>query len=115
MFTYPGGFDPSAYPEPFGSRYRTHLHHLKLKGLQPKTIDAYTRTIRRMGEYFDHQIDRPFAGEGAEKIISEEVGQTGLVQQTVQIVASHDLTLLVGPQAEIMRSSLLPAFFPPNP
>ena len=57
MFTYPGGFDPSAYPEPFASRYRTHLQHLKLKGLQPKTIDAYARAIRRMGEYFDHQID----------------------------------------------------------
>jgi len=28
MFTYPGGFDPSAYPEPFASRYRTHLQHL---------------------------------------------------------------------------------------
>jgi site-specific recombinase XerD len=57
MFTYPGGFDPSAFPEPFCSRYRTHLQHLKLKGLQPKTIDAYARTIRRMGDYFDHQID----------------------------------------------------------
>ncbi len=49
MFTYPGGFDPSAYPEPFSSTYRSHLKHLKLKGLQPKTIDAYARTIRRMG------------------------------------------------------------------
>ena len=57
MFTYPGGFDPSAYPEPFSSTYRSHLQHLKLKGLQPKTIDAYARTIRRMGGYFDHQID----------------------------------------------------------
>lgn len=57
MFTYPGGFDPSAYPEPFSSTYRSHLKHLKLKGLQPKTIDAYARTIRRMGGYFDHQID----------------------------------------------------------
>jgi len=39
MFTYPGGFDPSAYPEPFASRYRTHLQHLKLKGCwrRPKT------------------------------------------------------------------------------
>ncbi len=54
---YPGGFDPSAYPEPFASRYRTHLQHLKLKGLQPKTIDAYARTIRRMSQYFDHQIN----------------------------------------------------------
>ena len=57
MFTYPGGFDPSAYPEPFASRYRTHLQHLKLKCLQPKTIDAYARCIRRMGKLFDHQID----------------------------------------------------------
>ena len=57
MFTYPGGFDPSAFPEPFCSTYRSHLKHLKLKGLQPKTVDAYARTIRRMGDYFDHQID----------------------------------------------------------
>ena len=38
----------------FDRQYQTHL---KLKGLQPKTIDAYSRTIRRMGDYFDHQID----------------------------------------------------------
>ena len=25
----------------FDQRYQTHLKHLKLKGLQPKTIDAY--------------------------------------------------------------------------
>ena len=48
MFTYPGGFDPSAFPEPFSSTYRSHLKHLKLKGLQPKTIDAYARGIRRI-------------------------------------------------------------------
>jgi hypothetical protein len=41
----------------FDQRYQTHLKHLKLKGLQPKTIDAYARTIRRMGDYFDHSID----------------------------------------------------------
>ena len=41
----------------FDRRYQSHLKHLKLKGLQPKTIDAYARTIRRMGEYFDHRID----------------------------------------------------------
>ena len=57
MFTYPGGFDPNAFPEPLSSAYRTHLQHLKLKGLQPKTIDAYARTIRRMGGYFDYSID----------------------------------------------------------
>jgi site-specific recombinase XerD len=40
----------------FDQRYQTHLKHLKLKGLQPKTIDAYSRAIRRMGEYFDYAI-----------------------------------------------------------
>ena len=39
MFTYPGGFDPSAFSEPFSSAYRTHLQHLKLTGLQPKTME----------------------------------------------------------------------------
>jgi site-specific recombinase XerD len=43
--------------EHFDRQYQTHLKHLKLKGLQPKTIDAYARAIRRIGAYFDHQID----------------------------------------------------------
>ena len=37
------------FPEPFSRQYETHLKHLKLKGLQPKTIDAYARAIRRLG------------------------------------------------------------------
>ncbi len=41
----------------FKQNYQTHLKHLKLKGLQPKTIDAYSRAIRRIGAYFDDQID----------------------------------------------------------
>ena len=41
----------------FKQNYQTHLKHLKLKGLQPKTIEAYARAIRRIGAYFDHQID----------------------------------------------------------
>ena len=48
--------DTTAAPD-FEQRYQTHLQHLQLKGLQPKTIDAYARAIRRMGEYFDQQID----------------------------------------------------------
>ena len=40
----------------FKDSYRVHLQHLKLKGLQPKTIAAYSRAIRRIGEYFKHQI-----------------------------------------------------------
>ena len=41
----------------FKRQYQTHLKHLRLKGLRPKTIDAYSRAIRRMGAYFDHEID----------------------------------------------------------
>jgi site-specific recombinase XerD len=41
----------------FDRQYQAHLKHLRLKGLQPKTIDAYARAIRRIGDYFGHQID----------------------------------------------------------
>jgi len=44
----------------FDQQYQTHLKHLKhlkRKGRQPKTIDAYSRAIRRIGVHFDHQID----------------------------------------------------------
>ena len=41
----------------FDRHYQTHLKHLKLKGLQPKTIEAYSRAIRRTGDYFDQRID----------------------------------------------------------
>ena len=46
--------------EHFDHQYQTHLKHLKhlkLKGLQPKTIEAYSRAIRRAGDTFAHQID----------------------------------------------------------
>jgi site-specific recombinase XerD len=47
-----------ALPEAnFKQNDQLHLKHLKLKGLQPKTIEAYSRTIRRIGDRFDHQID----------------------------------------------------------
>ena len=45
------------FPEHFERRYQSHLKHLKLKGLQPKTIDAYARGMRRNGEYFSYQVD----------------------------------------------------------
>jgi hypothetical protein len=41
----------------FEQRYASHLKHLKLQGLQPKTLDAYARAIRCMGEHFSWQID----------------------------------------------------------
>ena len=37
------------FPEHFLQKYESHLKHLKLKGLQPKTIDAYLRNGRRAG------------------------------------------------------------------
>jgi site-specific recombinase XerD len=45
------------FPAHFNQQYETHLKHLRLKGLQPKTIEAYSRAIRRIGAYFHHQID----------------------------------------------------------
>jgi site-specific recombinase XerD len=41
----------------FKHHYERHLKHLRLKGLRPKTIEAYSRAIRRIGAYFDHQIE----------------------------------------------------------
>jgi len=46
-----------ATPSDFNRLYETHLKHLRLKGLQPKTIEAYARAIRRIGTFFDHRID----------------------------------------------------------
>jgi len=40
----------------FKQDYEQHLHHLKLKGFQPKTIDAYSRSVRYIGKYFDYEI-----------------------------------------------------------
>jgi integrase/recombinase XerD len=41
----------------FNKYYQRHLKCLKLNGLQPKTIEAYSRAIRRIGNYFDCRID----------------------------------------------------------
>ena len=49
-----------ATPE-FDHFYQAHLKHLQLKGLQPKTIEAYARAIRRVGDYFDHRIEAQLA------------------------------------------------------
>ena len=47
----------TASSTPFEQHDQRHLKHLKLKGLQPKTVDAYARTIRRVGDYFGHPIE----------------------------------------------------------
>ena len=54
----------------FDQRYASHLRHLKLKGLQPKTIEAYSRAIRRLGVYFDHRIDA-LSGEHLSRYFSD--------------------------------------------
>ncbi len=43
--------------EKFNTYYDLHRKHLKLKGLQPSTIDAYSRGIRRIDGYFDNPLD----------------------------------------------------------
>jgi integrase/recombinase XerD len=49
---------PAPTPKPsFDAQYKLLLQHLALKGLQPKTIDAYSRAIRRIGLGFDNDID----------------------------------------------------------
>ena len=40
----------------FNKYYQKHMKCLRLNGLQPKTIEAYSRAIRRVGNYFDSQI-----------------------------------------------------------
>ena len=59
----------------FERNYESHLQHLKLKGMQPKTIEAYARAIRRIGERFDQQIDA----------LSEQQ----LMDYFTELVASH--------------------------
>ncbi|MBK9395648.1 MAG: site-specific integrase [Uliginosibacterium sp.] len=61
--------------EHFDRQYQTHLKHLKLKGLQPKTIEAYSRAIRRVGDYFDQRID--------------DLTETQLTDYFSDLVASH--------------------------
>lgn len=41
----------------FNKYYEKHGKYLRLKGLQPKTIEAYARAIRRIGNYFEARID----------------------------------------------------------
>ncbi len=56
MSSHPSGINPAEFPEPFASQYRSHLQHLQLKGLQPKTIEAYARAMRRIGAHFNFEV-----------------------------------------------------------
>ena len=59
----------------FEQNYQSHLKHLKLKGLQPKTIDAYSRAVRRVEDRFDKQIDN--------------LSESQLTDYFSELVASH--------------------------
>ncbi|WP_373510771.1 hypothetical protein [Thiocapsa sp.] len=43
---------PVSCEEQFERRYEAHLKHLRLKGLQPKAIEADARAVRTVGAYF---------------------------------------------------------------
>lgn len=43
--------------EDFEQNYQTHLKRLKLNGMQPKTIEAYSLAVRRAGKYFHNEIN----------------------------------------------------------
>lgn len=44
-------------PAHFEQSYQRLLNCLKLAGMQPKTIELYSRGVRRAGTYFDYRID----------------------------------------------------------
>lgn len=48
--------DSSNRPDHFNKLYDKHVKRLHLLGLRPKTIDAYSRAIRRIGAAFDYNI-----------------------------------------------------------
>jgi hypothetical protein len=47
----------SEFTPEFDRSYQTHLKRLKLAGLRPKTIEAYSQGLRRAATYFACQID----------------------------------------------------------
>lgn len=48
---------PSNRPIRFNKLYDKHVQHLNLKGLRAKTIDAYSRAIRRLGAHFNYAVE----------------------------------------------------------
>jgi len=56
MSEHASGDTPADFPEPFASQYRSHLQHLQLQGLRPKTIEAYARAMRRIGTHFQFEV-----------------------------------------------------------
>ena len=65
----------TTYDKQFNQNYQTHLKHLKLKGLQPKTIEAYARAMRRVGAYFNNDVN--------------DLSEAQLVDYFSSLLASH--------------------------
>jgi hypothetical protein len=47
----------SSFESKYNHYYSLHCKHLKLQGLQPKTIEVYSRAIRRIAAYFNGHLD----------------------------------------------------------
>jgi integrase/recombinase XerD len=45
------------FPQPFAQNYECLLKRLKLRGMQPKTIEAYSHGVRRAAAHFCYRID----------------------------------------------------------
>lgn len=45
------------FPQPFAQNYERLLKRLKLRGMQPKTIESYSHGVRRAGAHFEYHID----------------------------------------------------------
>lgn len=49
--------NPLNRPDQFNQLYDKHVKHLHLQGMRTKTIDAYSRGIRRLGSHFNYKIE----------------------------------------------------------
>ena len=49
--------NPDNRPARFNFLYKKHVQHLSLQALRPKTIEAYSRAIRRIGAAFQFEIE----------------------------------------------------------
>lgn len=48
---------PTEIPVSFAQNHERLLKRLKLRGMQPKTIESYSHGVRRAGAHFEYQID----------------------------------------------------------
>lgn len=70
--------NPDNRPDHFNQLYDKHVKYLHLQGLRPKTIDAYSRAIRRIGSSFDYFI--------------EELNEEQLLDYFSSLLISHSMS-----------------------